>query len=293
MRKQLSLRARRTIIWKRIKYDWPVTRICRHFRINRDTFYYHWGNYQNHGWKGLEPKSRRPCNIHRTDDDIVKKILELREKEEHGPNKIEALLKRQNIHVGHSTIYRILKKHGLSNPIDKPRKTWGKTRFEREHINSLWQTDFKLTNNDNWMVTFLDDSSRFVVGCRINHEATSEKAIHLLEKSITKFGRPRQILSDRGAQFFCTDKYGKKQGTSAFTQFCIDNEIDHIVAGKRRPTTIGKVERFHRTYDEENHKFNNLRLFVHYYNFKRLHQSLGYLTPAEIYLNKSVGNVVS
>ena len=32
---------------------------------------------------------------------------------------------------------------GLNNPVDRPRRTRGKKRFERKHSNSLWQADFK------------------------------------------------------------------------------------------------------------------------------------------------------
>ncbi|MBI5133444.1 MAG: transposase [Thaumarchaeota archaeon] len=56
-----------------------------------------------------------------------------------------------------------------------------------------------------------------------------------------------------------------------------------MVARKRRPTTIGKVERWHRTYEEERHKYSTLGKLVRYYNYVRPHQSLGYKVPAEIY----------
>jgi len=278
MRKQLSLRARRTLIWKRIKYNWSVTKICEHFRITRRSFYYHWNNYQKYGWEGLSIKSRRPHTIHRTPQHIVDKVIQIRKEHNYGPNKIEAELKRQGIKISHNTIHRILVKHGLNNPIDKPRRKWGKKRFEREHSNSLWQADFKLTEDDKWMITFLDDHSRFVVGCKINLDATGENAIKLLEKAIAKFGNPKQLLTDQGTQFV-----NPRGGVTKFTQFCLDNGIRHIVASKRRPTTIGKVERWHRTYEEEHCKYKTLRWFVYYYNYKRINQAINYLTPAEVY----------
>jgi putative transposase len=289
---ELSLRKREWIIRRRSNDNWSVSKICRHMRISRKCFYYHWKNYIGYGQKGLEIKSRRPNIVHKTEQTIVDRILELREKEEYGPNKMEAILKNQGMNIGHSTIYRILKDHRLNNPIEKPRKTWGKIRFQREHSNSLWQTDFKLTEDDEWMLTLIDDHSRFVVGCRIEHDATTEFAIRLLEKTILKYGKPKQILSDRGVQFFCSDKDGKEQGISRFSQFCVDNEIEHILASKRRPTTTGKVERWHRTYDEEHQKYKSLRFFVNYYNFKRPHQSLGYLTPADVYFTETVTHVM-
>lgn len=62
--------------------------------------------------------------------------------------------------------------------------------------------------------------------------------------------------------------------------------IQHIVASKRVPITIGKVERYHRTYDEEYWRFKTFRAFLRYYNCKRPHQSLNYHFPAEVYFKE-------
>jgi len=50
--------------------------------------------------------------------------------------------------ISHRTIHKILIKAGLNNPIPKLRRVWRKRRFQREHSNSLWQADFKLTEHD-------------------------------------------------------------------------------------------------------------------------------------------------
>jgi len=280
----ISFKKRKWIIRRREKDNWTVEKICAHAQINRDTFYYHWNNYQRCGWKGLEPKSKRPLIIHSTKQELVDKVIELRKKSNWGPNKIAGYLRNQGISIGDMTAYRIICKHGLNNPLPYQRKTWGKKRFERLHSNSLWQADFKLLDNDYWLLSLLDDHSRFVIGCNNSiWNPTTEEVLSLLRKSIKRFGLPEQILTDQGIQFYCADKLGKEEGISKFTQFCIDNDIQHIVASKRRPTTIGKVERWHKTYDEEYERFNNLRKFLIWYNYKRPHQSLKYLTPAEVY----------
>jgi len=272
----LSLKKKRWIIRKRLK-EWDINKICSHARISRFTFYYHWNNYQQYSWEGLEPKSRRPHTIHRTSQDVINKILKLRKKYEWGPNKIEGYLKNRNIQIGHNTIYRIICNAGLNNPIDKPRRTWGKKRFERMHSNSLWQTDFKLTEEDQWMITYLDDHSRFIVGCKINETEKALDAIRLLKGSIRRFGIPEQLLTDRGSQFY------DERGITQFVELCVNLGIHHIVTSKRRPTTIGKVERWHRTYEEEHHRFSTLGRLVKHYNYERPHQALKYKCPAEIY----------
>jgi transposase InsO family protein len=59
----------------------------------------------------------------------------------------------------------------------------------------------------------------------------------LLEEFVRRYGKPDQILTDRGPQF-----YPARGGVSEFTEFCTGNGIEHIVASVRRPSTIGKVE---------------------------------------------------
>lgn len=277
----LSLQKRRWIVRKKLQ-GWGIAEICSHARISRFTFYYHWNSYQQFGWKGLESKSRRPHLIHKTPERVVNEVLKIRKKYAWGPNKIEGYLKNKGLKIGHNTVYRILFNAGLNNPISQPRKAWGKIRFERMHSNSLWQADFKLTPEDYWMITFLDDHSRFVVGCSINDTEKSEDAIRLLRLSVKRFGAPMQVLTDRGSQFF------DERGITQFRQFCLNLEVEHIVASKRRPTTIGKVERWHRTYEEEQHRFSTLGKLVRYYNYVRPHQALGYKVPAEIYFRDRV-----
>lgn len=91
------------------------------------------------------------------------------------------------------TIHNIL--GGLNNSIAKPRRVWGKWRFERAYSNSRWQADFKLTETDEWTVSYLDDHSRLVPGSMVNHDPTAENTIQLLKTCISNYARPEQILT--------------------------------------------------------------------------------------------------
>jgi transposase InsO family protein len=112
------------------------------------------------------------------------------------------------------------------------------------------------------MLTFLDNHSRFVPGINIECDATTEQALRLFAKCGKKYGFPEQVLTDQGTQFYCADKEGKERGESEFTQTLRELGVQQIVASKRRPTTIGKVERFHRTYEEEHWRFRTLGAFL-------------------------------
>ena len=73
------------------------------------------------------------------------------------------------------------------------------------------------------MIRFLDDHSRFIPGSRIHHNPIAEHAIDLLEECVKQYGKPAQILTDRGTRF------SARGGISEFTEFCSGNEIDQTI----------------------------------------------------------------
>ena len=73
------------------------------------------------------------------------------------------------------------------------------------------------------MVTYLDDYSRYVIASEVYHYPRGSYCIKLLRRCIKEHGKPVQLLTDRGTQFFSV-----RGGTSCFTQFCRNNGIEHI-----------------------------------------------------------------
>ena len=270
-------RLKRWVIRKRLG-GWSVAEICEHGQISRDMFYRWWNRYRAEGWDGLKDRPRGRLKGSEISGELRRSIVRLRKRYEWGPNKIEGYLEQRGFNVPHNRVYRIICEEGLNNPITEPRKTWGKKRFEREHSNSLWQSDFKLCEDDYWMISFQDDHSRFITGSEKVWNPSGENAIQLLEQSVRRFGVPGQVLTDRGTQF----KPARGE-LLEFTEHCKEMGIQHIVASKRRPTTIGKIEAFHKAYENEAHLFNKHWTFIRYYNHKRPHEALNYLTPATVY----------
>jgi transposase InsO family protein len=209
--------------------------------------------------------------------------LKLRERYGWGPNKIAGNLCHKGFSVDHNQAYRVICEAGLNHPITEPRKTWGTKRFQRAHCNSLWQGDFKLCNDDWWMISYQDDHSRFITGSVKVWNPTGENAMLLLDKAVKRYGAPKQILTDQGTQF----KPARGE-VSEFDTHCSELGIEHITASVRRPTTCGKIEAFHKAYELGSHLFKLHWSFIRYYNFTRPHEAIGYLTPAEIYLKDKV-----
>jgi putative transposase len=260
-----------------------VSSICTQAKISRKVFYFWWNRYQAQGWDGLREKQRgRPCGPE-LDDTLRKKVVKLRERYGWGPNKIAGHLCHLGFIIDHNEAYHVICETGLNHPITEPRKTWGTRRFQREHNNSLWQADFKLCNDDYWMISYQDDHSRFITGSVKIWSPTGENAMMLLDRAVRKYGVPEQILTDQGSQF--TPARGE---ISAFDRHCAELGIEHIMASVRRPTTCGKIEAFHKAYETESHLFKEHWSFIRYYNYTRPHEGINYLTPAEIYLKGKV-----
>jgi putative transposase len=241
-------------------------------------FYRWWNRYRTEGKLCLEEKPKgRPRSIF-VDDSVKIKIVKLRKRYGWGPSKIAGHLNHKGFCIDHNKVYHVICDADLNHPITEPRKTWGTKRFQREHVNSLWQADFKLCSDDNWMISYQDNHSRFITGSVKIYSPTGENAILLLERAVKRYGVPEQILTDQGTQF-----KPARGGTSEFELHCQELGIEHITASVRRPTTIGKIEAFHKAYEVESHLFNQHWSFIRYYNYARPHESLNYLTPSEIY----------
>lgn len=60
--------------------------------------------------------------MHKTRENIVQRIVELRKTTGWNEKAIVAKLRSEGIEVGHTTVYRVLAGHGLINHLDKPRK---------------------------------------------------------------------------------------------------------------------------------------------------------------------------
>ena len=114
-------------------------------------------------------------------------------------------------------------------------------RFERKLPNELlWQIDIKVIENEGiWLISIFDDHSRYVLSSIKSIEGTSENVIDLVNRSIRKYGKPLQILTDHGSQFY--NSRSKLQ--SDFDSFCKEHDIQHVMGSIGKPTTLGKIDR--------------------------------------------------
>ena len=207
-----------------------------------------------------------------------KKIVSLRKHTGWSGKKIRAV---HNIDLCENTIKKTIRKHGLSrgSKIENRRIHW--VKWQRPYPNTLWQVDSRKTEDESgWVIEAIDDCSRFCPGIYPTKNLTTRKLTFFLERIMKIHGKPYELLTDNGSE------NGGVSDNSQFDKWCEIQGIKHRRSKPHKPTTLGKVERFHQTVQNELPYCNNdLELFRYRYNHIRPHESLRMKTPAEVHFS--------
>lgn len=239
----------------------------------------------------LRPRSRAPLNPTRTYEQFtITAICRLRKEleklnREAGPKSVQWRMFQEGITPvpSESTIARILRAHGLSEPTPskRPRSSW--QRFQRQRANELWQLDgidWPLNGQPVTIYQILDDCTRYQLGllARAGGE-THVGAIEVLSTAINRAGKPVTVLTDNGSAF----NQHRRGRLSATERWLAKQGIRPVSGRSGHPQTQGKVERSHQplerwlehtkpaTVDQLQHQLDR---FDQYYNHQRQHQGL-------------------
>jgi len=212
-----------------------------------------------------------------------------------GPSQVHNQLRRVGVKCDTKTIRKILKAHGYTPPEKKPRRSDESERFEASRPLELAQMDvleFYVHGQRVYLILMLDDHSRFLIGWELLQRQTMEDAIEVVEKSIRRYGKPEEVLTDRGAVFHTWS------GISRFDRMLESYDIDHILAAPKNPKTCGKIEAVNKAIQKElinRVEFRNfldakaqIGQWVDTFNHQRTHQGIGgVLVPADRFYGRA------
>ena len=213
-------------------------------------------------------------------------ISEIYEEQRCGAKIMEKIIdKHYKIHIPHNYIHETLLTHEMAKEDKKKQKQRTYKSYERKHSNSAWHTDYKwIESKQKWLIAYIDDHSRFITAYGMFDNATTENALILLKIAIVLYGQPREIITDKGSQFYANrkDNEGNK-GLSDFEAELKKLGINLITGRRNHPQTNGKIERWFKTWIEHHWRFKSLEEFVFWYNCKRYHSSIDYETPMKVF----------
>ena len=274
-----------------------VVEVARRFDVSRQAVHRWLRWYEDQGLPGLVDRSHRPprCS-HQMEPAVEVWVLEARRRNpEWGPRRLVHEASRASVDPvpSRSGIYRALKRAGLIDPQGRRRRDAKFKRWERGGAMELWHMDvvggvLLADGRECKVLTGLDDHSRFVVCAGLMLRATSRAVCAHFAEAMRCHGVPQEVLTDNGKVF--TGRFGLRDTEVLFDRICRENGIDHLLTAPRRPTTTGKIERFHRTLRQElltGRVFDDLEAaqaglddWVRTYNTDRPHSALGMVTPA-------------
>jgi len=275
----------------------PIVQVARRFDVSRQAVHRWLRWYEAQGLPGLVDRSHRPprCS-HQMDPAVEVWVLEARRRNpDWGPRRLVHEASRAGIDPApsRSGTYRALKRAGLIDPQARRRRDRRFKRWERGGAMELWQMDvvggvLLADGREAKILTGIDDHSRFVVCAGLMLRATSRAVCSHFAQAMARHGVPQEILTDNGKVF--TGRFGAKDTEVLFDRICRENGIDHLLTAPRRPTTTGKIERFHRTLRTEfltGRVFDDLPIaqdeldrWVVSFNTERPHSALDMATPA-------------
>jgi transposase InsO family protein len=255
---------------------------------------YKWAQaYQLQGEEALKSRLPGPREPRKLPEPVRQKILELKKEEPtRGIKRISHLLRRVFfLKASAETVRRTLKEQGLVESPPKPKRNLVRPRFfERATPNQMWQTDiftFRLGGRYAYLIGFMDDYSRFMVGADLFRSHTAENVLEVFRVAAAEYQPPKEMLTDNGRE------YVNWRGTTRFQAEMKKNGTHHFKSRPHHPMTLGKIERFWETIWQEflsraqfesfDSARERIRFWIKYYNHKRPHQGIEGLCPADRY----------
>ena len=259
-----------------------------------------WAEYRKAGTVHVQRLAGRPKRLAPSGEEICA-VLGAHNSRPEGVQRTAKRLRKKGYDISYAKVYKIMKSNGLviDSPAKSRRRKW--IRYERLYSNAMRHTDWHAMKDprmkDLNLTTYLDDASRCVTGAALFRNATSENAVAVLRQAVGRFGAPA-TLSDNGSCFVGAG--GRKKRTGTWTPTLFENDLlnlDIRLINSRpyHPQTSGKLERFHRSLEDEIWHYRDLGDYIEYCNTDRLHFSLdinNYETPFMAFRNKKATDEV-
>jgi putative transposase len=215
----------------------------------------------------------------------------------YGVRRISAHLRMEGLLINHKAVARHMREMGLAGIAPGPSTSRGGKRASDSkypyllrgvvaaYPNHVWGVDITYIRMvDSWLylVAVLDWYSRYVVSWELSH-SLSQPFVMAAARAALQTATPLIWNSDQGSQFTSPQYTGLL--AAAGVQISMDGRgryLDNIFT-ERLWRTIKYEEVYLHEYTCSREARRGLSRYLDFYNHERLHQALGYRTPASIY----------
>ena len=258
--------------------EYSVSEQCDLLSLNRTSLYYR-----------QRPISSRKLSILNAIDEIYTEFPV------YGSRRMKAALENQGFTVSRPTVAEYMKLMGLEaiypRPnLSKPSHEQKKYPYLLRNItasypNHIWGTDItyiRMVGGFMYLTAFLDWYSRYVVSWELSDNLSDDFVVKALRNGLLT-AIPTICNSDQGSQYTGNAYIGELLANDIRISMdgrgrCMDN-----IFTERLWRTVKYEDIYIKEYGNPKQLRAGLTAYFDSYNHKRLHQSLGYKTPAEVY----------
>ena len=258
-----------------------VRRQCELLGLNRSTFYY-------------EPAGETAENL---------RLMRLIDEQYtacpfYGSRRMTAWLEQRGEEVNRKRVQRLMRIMGLEAIYPKPRLS-AAGRGHRvypyllrgvsiERPDQVWSADITyvpMVSGFMYLAAVIDWYSRYVVAWRLSNTLDGSFCLEMLDDAL-RSGKPEVFNTDQGVQFTAEAFTGRLEGAGvAVSMDGRGRALDNVFV-ERLWRTVKYEDIYIRGYEAVPGLGQGLGRYFGFYNNERLHQSLGYRTPAEVYQGK-------
>jgi len=256
-----------------------IARQCELMGISRGGYYYK-----------LKPESEMNILLMRRIDEIYTKFPY------YGAPKITAQLNREGYGINHKRIERLLALMGLQaifpkrnlsqNNKNNVKYPYLLNKFDINRPNYVWGTDITYVRALGiwfYLVAIIDWYSRYVISWKLSRSLATDFCTACLREALA-IAIPEIHNSDQGVQF-TAEEYLAILKAHESIRISMDGRgrcFDNIFT-ERLWRNVKYEEVYLKEYDSFADASRSLKEYFHSYNYERLHESLNYQTPAEVY----------
>ena len=268
------------------KASFPITMLCRELGISRSGYY---------------ARRNRPECTRNVEDRRLKALVHQAHREgrrNYGRPRIHAQLKKAGERVSAKRVARLMREENLAGKVRRRFARTTDSRHDQPVFENVLDRDFTATApNQRWVgdITYLrtpngfiylaavmDLYSRAIVGWALSAIIDRKLAIAALENALQRRCPEPGLLhhTDRGCQY-ASDDYQKVLDVNGIT--CSMSRVGNCLDNAAMESWFGTLKT-ELSEDFESPAAAKLQLFEYievFYNRKRMHSSLGYMSPTE------------
>ena len=217
-----------------------------------------------------------------------------------GSRRMRASLERQGMPVSRRRMQRLMRLMGLRAIYRQPRTS--QPALERRvypyllrnltitRANQVWAADITylpMARGFLYLVVVMDWHSRYVVGWRLSNTLETGFCAEALNEALGQ-RTPEVFNTDRGSQFTSREFTHILQNRGVMISMDGRGRYQDNIFVERLRRTVKYEEVYLKAYANGLEARNELREYLRFYNDRRLHQALGYRTPAEVFYGEVV-----